>query len=201
MLAEDNGEIPLKAIFHAFCTVTHRIIWPYIDSSNGTCLMVHTGQESVITTPINDIIVCRIHCNMGRFPSCGLLPVIFTNTGTIAPVVDTDGGIILLGHINTVWKRIVRCHPIKLGSRLIVICAPSFPGIIGYLGPTVISDDHSIGIFRSDPKIMVIPMRSIESAKSFTTIRRFMVINVQDINDILIFGIGIKSGIVPCSLA
>ncbi len=43
VFAKNDGEIPLEAIFHSFCSVSHGIIGPYIDRPYRICFVVNAG--------------------------------------------------------------------------------------------------------------------------------------------------------------
>ncbi len=85
---------------------------------------------------------------MGRLSPCRGLPVVFPNAGAVAAVPDSNRGIILLGHINTIWEIIVGSHPVELGRRLVIIGTPCGAAVIGNLGPTIIANDHAIRVLR-----------------------------------------------------
>ena len=114
---------------------------------------------------------------------------------------NTHGRIVLLCPINAVRKGIVGDHPIKLSSRLIEVSTPVFTTIKRDLSAAVVTDDHALGVFRCDPKVVVVAVRRIAGAESTASVGRFVVTYVQYINDVVVLGIGINTGIVPGALA
>ena len=201
MLAEDDGKVPLKAVFHSLRSVAHRVVGPYVDSPDGVRLVVDTGQEATVASAINDIVIFGVHGDVGRFSPGGLLPILVVDGAAIASVLDSDGGIVLLCGINTIGEGIVGRDPIELRGRLVVIGTPSFPTIVGNLCPAVITDNHTLGVFRGDPEVVMVAMGRIEGIEGFAPVGGLMVAYVQYVDHILILGVGIYPGVVPGPLA
>ena len=200
VFAEHDGEVPLKTVLHTFGTMSHWVVGPYIYRSYRFVGMVHTGQKASVAPAIHNIVVLRVHGNMCGFTSCCFFPIVFTDGSIITSVIDSDGRVVLLRHINSIWEGIIRSNPVKLCRRLIVIGTPRFTAIKTYLGTTIIGHDHTVGIFRCNPKIVVVSVRCVVGFEGLSSIRTFMIAHVEYIDYIFIIGVGIDTGIVPRSL-
>ncbi len=121
MWRKEDWKIPLKTIFHAFSSVSHRIVWPNANRTRTLIFMIITFQKSIVTTAINNVIISRINGNMTALTTRRSFPIILANRGTFIAMVNANRTIILLRHVNPIWKMIVRCYSIKLSRRLIVI--------------------------------------------------------------------------------
>ena len=161
--------------------MSHRIIWPNID---GTCFIgfvIYSCQKSPITSTIHNIIIQRINSNMRTFSSCSFFPITFRNKSIRISMRNSNGRIVLLCSINSIRKMIVRRQSVKLSCWLIHIGTPIFASIKGNLSTSIITNNHSLIIFRRNPQIMMISMRSIVRFVCFSTISGFMIIDIQHI--------------------
>ena len=171
MPAKQNRKIPLKAVPHSFCTVSHWVIGPNINPPFGVFFVIYARQIAPITSSVYNFIIGRIHCYMSRFSSCCGLPMFIINIAAATSVLNSDCRIVLLSRINTIGKGIIGGHSIKLGGRLIPISTPICSPIITHLSPTVICYDHALIVLWRYPKIMVIAMRGPKAFEGFPPIR------------------------------
>ena len=200
VFTKDDREIPLKTILHPFCSVTHGVVGPNINATNTFGVMIYPGQKTTITSSVNNLVICRINRNMGRFSTSSSFPVVLAKRTAKASMPNADGRIILLGSINSVGECVVSRNAVKLGCGLIVVGTPAFSTVIGYLCPPVIANNHPFVVFGSDPKVMMIAMRGSMGFKGFSAIGRMMVGYIHDINAIDILGVGVYFGVVPSAL-
>ncbi len=171
--------------------MSHRIIWPDRYRAYGIFFVIDTGQKTVITPSIYNLVVFWIYSNMCTFSPCCTFPVVFRNTVALGAVWDTNGAVVLLGYIYAVRESIVCGDPVKLSRRLVHIRAPTTTSIITYLRTSIVSNNHSIGIFWGNPEIVMIAVRGIVSTKALTTIGRFVIAYIKNIHRVLVFSIGI----------
>ena len=75
MGGEKDGEVPLKAVLHAFGSISHGIVWPDIDGLTLFGSVIDSSQKSAIATAIDHIIVSWVNGQMSAFSSSTWLPV------------------------------------------------------------------------------------------------------------------------------
>ena len=198
---EENGEVPLEAVFHAFRTVSHRVIRPDVDVLALFGGMVEALQVSAIAPAIYDIVVEGIYGDVGTFAAGGFFPVALADRASVRAVEDAEGGVVLLRHIDAIGEMVIGNDAVKLCGGLVVIGGPVLPSVIRHLCASIVCDDHALVVFGCDPEVVVVAMRGIGRGKGFAAIGGFVVAHVHDIDDVLVFGIGIDAGIVPGTLA
>ena len=155
--------------------MSHRIIRPYTDTANGIFFVVITGQKTIVTASINNVIVIGINRDMCAFASrCGL-PIVFRDAARFSSVSNSNGRIVLLRRIDAIRKSIVGGHAVKLRRRLISISTPSFTTVVSHLGTSVIAHNHAMGIFWCNPQIVVVSMGRVTGRKRLSAIGTFVI--------------------------
>ena len=83
---------------------------------------------------------------------------------------DAHSRIVLLSPINAVWEGIVGHYAVKLRGWLVIVGTPVFTTIKRHLSATIVTDDHALRVFGSNPKVVVVTVRRIGSAESTAAI-------------------------------
>jgi len=198
---KNNREVPLKTVLHTFCAIAHGVVGPNIDAANTFFFVIDTGQETAIASSINNIVVGGVNGDMCRFPSCGCFPIVFPNLAAKAAVAYANGGVVLLGNIDAIGESIVGGNTIELCGGLVVVGAPGGTPVIRNLCSPVVGDNHALVVFRSNPQVVVISVRSAMRFKGFSAIGGVVIGDIHYINAIDVLGVGINFCVVPSPLA
>ena len=198
---EDNGEVPLKTVFHSLGAIAHWVVGPDIDSTCGLIVMIDSCEVAAVASSIDNIVVGRIDGDMRRLSTGGCFPIFFRNVSSCTAVPNSNGGIVLLCSIDTIGKGIVGRDAVELSGGLVVIGTPSASPVKRNLCAPVISNDHALVVLWGDPQVVMIAMWSTMGGKCFSTIGRMMIGHVHYIYPIFVLGIGIYFTVIPCALA
>ena len=112
---------------------------------------------------------------------------------------DTCRAVVLLSTTDHIGFVVGSHYPVELSSR-IVLRSPRPATVEGDISAAVIAVDHSIGIARRNPKVMVVTVGDSDALESFTTVSRTIQSRVQRIHDFGVLRIGINASVVECPL-
>ena len=88
---------------------------------------------------------------------------------------------------------VIGSYSIELCGGLIVVGGPVFTGIKGYLGTTVIANNHAAGVFGRNPQIVMVAMRGVAAFECLATICAGLVAHIHNIHLVSVFGISINA--------
>ena len=112
---------------------------------------------------------------------------------------DAQGGVVLLCAIDAVREVVVGGHSIELRSGLVEVGRPGVAAVEADLTTTVIGHNHTGGVFRRNPQVMVIAVGRLSwhSLEGCTAIAGGEEADVEHIDAVFILTIGIDTGVVP----
>src|SRR6185312_876641 len=108
-------------------------------------------------------------------------------------------GSILLGAANAIWKVGGRLDVIEL-SACLVFRSPGFAAVIADGRATVVGFDHSLGVVRCDPQIVVVAVRNADRLVRLSAVGRVIEADVGYVNAVLVLGVCEDARVVPCAL-
>ena len=159
-----------------------------------------TSGRTSDSTDVDDVRIIGFDRNEPAFAGPGKCILSEWYRAVFAGAGDTDAGVILLGRINPVGKLSVKIHAVELSRALVVNAGPAFPSIETDTGPSVIALDHSIRIFRIDPKIMIVSMGSGDFSETGSPIAGFPHLEVSEVHRIRMFWIRKDMAVIPGSV-
>ena len=115
---------------------------------------------------------------------------------------DAQGGVVLLCAIDAVGEVVVGGYSVKLRCGLVEVGRPGVAAIEADLTATVIGNNHTGGVFRRNPQVMVVAMGWLSwySLEGCAAIAGGEEAHVEHIDAIFILTIGIDAGVVPGAL-
>ncbi len=198
---EENGEVPLEAVLHTFCAVSDGVVGPHVDGLRFVGFVVGAGQESAIAAAIHDVVVERVHGDVAAFAAGSGLPVLLGDGAAVGAVQDAHSGVVLLRAIDAVGEVVIGHDAVKLRGGLVVVGAPVFAAVEGYLCAAVVAYDHALVIFGRYPEVVVVAVGCFIRFEGAPAVGGLVIIHIEHIHNVGVFGIGIDAGVVPGALA
>ena len=201
MRREENGEIPLEAVAHAFSAAAHGVVRPHVDGARHVQVVVEPREKTAVAPSIYDIVVAGIWRQVSALSTGRALPVVVGNEAAAGTGIDADGRVVLLRAVNAVREGIVGGDTVELRRRLVHVRRPGCAGIVADLGATVVGNDQPARIIGRDPQIVVVAVRGIPRLEGASTVRGDVVRHVHDVDAVGVLGIRIDAGVIPSALA
>ena len=201
MGGEEDREVPLEAVLHAFGARAHGVVGPNVDGAVQVAVVVESGEESAVAAAVYDVVVDRVGRQVGALAAGGGLPVAFADEAAGGTDVDADGRIVLLGAVDAVGEMVVGGDAVELRGRLVHVGRPGFAGIITDLGAAVVTDDEPAGVLRRDPQVVVVAVWRILRLEGASAIVGDVVGDVHDVHPVDVLRVGVDAGVVPSALA
>ena len=107
----------------------------------------------------------------------------------------------MLGAVEAVGKLVVQRKAVKFGGRLIELAAPGTASVEGDTGAAVVALYHEVGIVGVDPEHVGIAMRHTDAGESFAPIDGLHEADIEVVDRVFVFGVGINARVVPGALA
>ena len=148
-------------------------------------------------TDVNDVRIIGFDHNKSALTCSGKSAFLKRYCTVCTGTRNADAGVVLLGGIDAIGKLIVDVHAVKLGGKLVVNRRPSFSAVIRNTSSTVVSLHHSLRIFRVDPKVVIVSVRSSDFAEISTAVGRFPHLQVCNINSIGVLRISENVAVIP----
>ena len=171
VLRPNDRGIPVESVFHILSAHSKVLNGCGHDIGRALSLHIQNLDRSLITSSQDISRIIRIEGQEGRFSTCGVVPMLFTDSSTTqSHAGNHNGSIVLLSSIDSVWKLIIGVDPIKLSGRHIVLRGPGLASVEGDRTSSIICQNHVFGVFGIDPEIMIIPMGSVNCLKAFPSV-------------------------------
>ncbi len=145
----------------------------------------------------NDVGIIGMDCNVAAFGIAHRIAIAPQDGAFVGRARHGHRTVILLGAINLVGKAVVGVEVIKLSCRLIVDGGPCGTAIKRHAGPTVVAFDHTLGVLRVNPQVVIVTVRGAELGKGATAIDGFPGLDIKNVERIRILGIGHDMTVIP----
>ena len=203
MRRKSNRERPLKAIFQIFRCPTKLFLGPNIDETylSGTVIVMlqlpFAAGRATDCSDINNVRIIRFDHNKAAFSSSRQSAFLKRDCSVCAGTRNADAGVVLLSGIDAIRELIVGVNSVKLSGKLVVYSGPCFSAVVRNTTSTVIALHHTLRIFRVNPKVVIVSVRSGNFAEISTTIGRFPHLQISNINRIGVFWICENVAVIP----
>ena len=198
---EHQWEIPLEAVLHALGPVAHGVVGPHVDEAALVVGVVHAGEVAVVATAVHYLRVQRVDGQVGAFAAGGGLPVARADGAAAATVQNPHRGVVLLRPVDAVGKVRIRHHAVELAGGLVVVGGPVQAAVGADLGAAVVGNNHSVGVFRGNPQVVVVAVRGVAALEGAAPVLALVVRHVHHVEHVLVAGVGIQARVVPGPLA
>ena len=197
VLRDHDRRVPVKAVLAQPRIDPERQLGIGPDVALDLVLHIHFRNQTEITAGIKEPRIVGIEGHVGGLATADRGKILITQVAVVAPRAHAGRGIVLLAAINPVGELIVDREAVNLGGQLVIDARPGAARIEGHRGAAVVAVDHVFRICRIDPQIVRITMRNRDLFYGFATIDRAVHVRIEDIDRVLVAGIGIDVHIVP----
>src|SRR5579884_370459 len=196
----DDREGPLEPLGDVRGGMAHRVIRPWIDRIGQAGALVEHRDVAAVVAADDDVRVIGLDGQIAALATRGIEPVVPRKEVRLAVRTEHERGVVLLGAIDAIGKMVVSYDVIDLGGRERLL-GPGLAAVGGDCRTAVVGLDHCIGIGRVDPQIVIIAVAGTDTGEFLAAVGRFEEADVQDIERVDGFGIGIEVIVVPGALA
>src|SRR4051812_37034392 len=138
----------------------------------GVFLVLVVIGEVAFVVGIDDVPIPRIGNDKAALAAARLEPILRRDNAGVGPAGDADIGVVLLGAVDVVGKRVVDGDVIKLSGRLIVLGCPRLASVSRNSRATVVGICDSLRILWIDPETVMIAVAGRQKSEGFSAVDR-----------------------------
>ncbi len=198
---EDDGEGPLPAFLERagrFAGEEERVD---LDVARVAGAAVEAREQGALAAGVEEVGIGGVRRDVAAFAAadgvgCGAA----ASTASPGRAGDADGGAILLRAADVIRNVAGGRDVIELGGG-VLLAGPGLAAVDGDVAAAIVAFDHARGIGGVDPEIVIVAVRSAESAVGLAAVGRFVEAGVEDVHRVLGLGVGIDARVVEGALA
>src|SRR6185437_8184965 len=190
---------PLKAILRIRCVVPHRVVRPRIHIPAQSRVGVEASEQTAVRSREHYVRRIRTNRDVAALAAANVVPVIVRDSAFLAARAAQRGSI-LLRATNAIREVGGRLDVIEL-SACLVFRSPRLAAVIADRRATVVRFDHSLGVVRCDPQIVIVAVRNADRLVCLSPVGRVVEADVGYVNAVLVLGVCEDARVVPGALA
>src|SRR6185369_12312896 len=129
------------------------------------------------------------------------LPVLRAGARAVRDVGDAQGRVVLLRAQEPVGEGVVGRDAVELCRRLVPLGRPGGAAVGRHTGAAVVRLDHPQRVVGGDPEVVVVAVRGADRRPALAAVLRLVELDVDDVDRVLVLGIGVDAAVVPGALA
>jgi hypothetical protein len=163
--------------------------------------MVDALQEAAVGAAVDHVRVLGVGHDVAALAAGRGLPVAQPDAAAARAAEDAQGRVVLLRAEDAVGEVAVGRDAVDLRGRLVVLAGPGPAAVGADVHAAVVGLDHALRVGGVDPEIVVVAVRRADGGEGLAAVLGAVEADVDDVDRLLVPGIGIDAGVVPGALA
>ncbi len=197
MRRQHDRERPLEAILEVGGAPPHRVVRPGVDVPRLPGLAIVARDHAAVAPGVGDVRVVGTHGDVAALAAADRVPVLVGDPEARRAALDAQRAVVLLRAAHPIGEVVGRGDVIELRGRLIILTSPGHPAVVGDVGAPVVPFDHAERVARIDPEVVVVSVGCANPLVGAAAVSRLMEAHVENVNRVLVLGIGVDVRVVP----